>query len=142
MIFFLLLKGEKEVTFIVWKSVQLYQFIVVFSSSSQVLKRRHFYCEEKCATVFRCFFLLLLKGLKEDTFILWKSRVGNLQKNEHIMSECAICSKNERFAHLVIFGVRPELFAHGHSFLVSDLSNLLTLLSFGERPERFAHIDH
>ena len=29
-----------------------------------------------------------------------------------------------------------------YSFLVSDLSDLLTSLIFGERPERFAHIPH
>ena len=28
------------------------------------------------------------------------------------------------------------------SFLVSNLSDLLTLLIFGERPEQFAHITH
>ena len=28
------------------------------------------------------------------------------------------------------------------SFLVSNLRDLLTLLSFDERPERFAHITH
>ena len=35
-----------------------------------------------------------------------------------------------------------EQIAHGHSFLVSDLSDSLTLLIFGERPERFFHIAH
>ena len=40
------------------------------------------------------------------------------------------------------FGERPERFAHGRSFLVSDLSNSLTSLIFGERPERFTHIAH
>ena len=43
---------------------------------------------------------------------------------------------NEQFAQ------KNERFAHGRSFLVNDLSNLLTLLFFGERPEQFAHIAH
>ena len=50
--------------------------------------------------------------------------------------------KNEHLAHSLIFGERPEQIAHGHSFLVSDLSDSLTSLIFGEWPERFAHIAH
>ena len=38
------------------------------------------------------------------------------------------------------FGERPERIAHGRSFLVSDLSNLLTSLIFGKQPEPFALI--
>ena len=53
-----------------------------------------------------------------------------------------LLKKNKRFAHSLIFGERPEGFAHGGSFLVSDLSDFLTSLIFGERPERFAHIAH
>ena len=41
-----------------------------------------------------------------------------------------------------MFGEQPARFAQGRSFLVSNLSNLLTLLIFGEQPERFAHIAH
>ena len=44
------------------------------------------------------------------------------------MSEWAICSKNERFAHLLISGDQPERYAH--------------IDHFGERPDRFAHIAH
>ena len=40
-----------------------------------------------------------------------------LPKNEQV------AQKNERFAHLLIFSEQPERFAHGHSFLVSDLSD-------------------
>ena len=40
---------------------------------------------------------------------------------------------------MLISSERLERIAHGHSFLVSDLSGLLTSLIFGERPERFAH---
>ena len=40
----------------------------------------------------------------------------------------------------IIFCERPEQFAHGCSFLVSDMSDLLTLLIFGERSEQFAYI--
>ena len=42
----------------------------------------------------------------------------------------------------LILGTRPERITHGCSVLVSALSDLLTLLIFGERPERFAHIAH
>ena len=45
------------------------------------------------------------------------------------MSEWAIRKKNERFAHSLIFGEQPEGIAHGRSFLVSDLSDSLTLLT-------------
>ena len=37
--------------------------------------------------------------------------------------------QNERLSDLLILGERPEQFAHGRSFLVSDLSDLLTLLT-------------
>ena len=40
--------------------------------------------------------------------------------------------KKERFAHLLIFGERPEQFAHGRSFMLSDLSDSLTSLIFGD----------
>ena len=42
----------------------------------------------------------------------------------------------------LIFGERPEQISHGRSFLVSDLSDSLTLLIFGDRPEQFTHIAH
>ena len=48
----------------------------------------------------------------------------------------------KKMSDLLIFGEQPERFAHGRSFLVSDLSDLLTSLIFGEQPERFAHIAH
>ena len=38
----------------------------------------------------------------------------------------------------LIFGGRPERFAHSHTFLMSNLSESLRLLIFGERPEQFA----
>ena len=70
------------------------------------------------------------------------------------MSESEICSKKRAIlslAHfwwatwvicswLLIFGEQPKWITHGCSFLVSDLSNLLTLLNYGEWSERFAHI--
>ena len=46
------------------------------------------------------------------------------------MSEWAICTKNERFAHSLIFDEWPEWFAHGCSFLVSALSELLMVAYF------------
>ena len=61
-------------------------------------------------------------------------------------------AKNERMSYSLkktsnlltslIFGEGPERFAHGHPFLVSDLSDSLTSLIFGEQPEQFAHIAH
>ena len=67
-----------------------------------------------------------------------------LPKNEQmsdLLKKRAICS----FAHFwwetwairsrsLISSKRPERIAHGSSFLVRDLSDLLTLLIFGERP--------
>ena len=61
--------------------------------------------------------------------------------------------KHEQFTYLLIYHERPERIAHGHSFVMSDLSNLLTdaLLTWAtwairsqslfwhERPEWFAH---
>ena len=38
--------------------------------------------------------------------------------------------KNERFAHLLIFGEQPERFAHCCSFLVSDRSESLMVAHF------------
>ena len=43
--------------------------------------------------------------------------------------------KKEQFTHLLIFHERPEQIAHSSSFVMSDLSNWLTIA----RPERFAH---
>ena len=42
----------------------------------------------------------------------------------------------------LISSERPEQIVYGRSFLVSDLSDLLTLLIFGEPPDRFTHIAH
>ena len=38
--------------------------------------------------------------------------------------------KNKQFARSLIFGERPERFAHGHSFLVSDLMESLLVAHF------------
>ena len=46
----------------------------------------------------------------------------------------AICSQS------LISSEGCEWITHGRSFLVSDLSDSLTSLIFGERPEQFAHI--
>ena len=46
-----------------------------------------------------------------------------------------ICFSSTRAGNSLIFGEGPERIAHGCSFLVSDLSDLLTSLIFGERPE-------
>ena len=42
-------------------------------------------------------------------------------------SEWAIRSKKERFTHSLIYHERPEQIAHGCSFIISDLSNSLTV---------------
>ena len=59
-----------------------------------------------------------------------------LRKNEQ-MSDLL-----KKTSDLLIFGERPARIAHGRSFLVCNLSDLLTLLIFGDRPEQFAHIAH
>ena len=72
------------------------------------------------------------------------------------MSKWAICSKNwaiHSFTHFrwATWAIRsrslvssewPEQIAHGRSFLVSDLSDMLTLLLFGERSELLTHTAH
>ena len=85
-------------------------------------------------TLFRIFYLLY-----ETTHLVWQHRVVNslidflsellillIVKNERIMSEWAMRSKKWVIC----------------SLLVSALSDSLTLLIFGERPEQFAHIAH
>ena len=42
-------------------------------------------------------------------------------------------------AHLLYYHERPEQIAHGCSFVMSDLSDSLTVALCLERPERFAH---
>ena len=75
-------------------------------------------------------------GLGIRSSVIWANRSVFAKKwaNERF------ARKNKRFTHSLIFGEQPERFAHGCSFLVRDLSNLLTSLIFGEQPERFAHI--
>ena len=77
-------------------------------------------------------------GLGIRSSVIWANRSVFAKKwaNERF------ARKNKRFTHSLIFGEQPERFAHGCSFLVRDLSNLLTSLIFGEQPERFAHIPH
>ena len=48
--------------------------------------------------------------------------------------------KNERFAHSLIFGERPEGFAHDRSFLVSNLSDSLTSLTRKRGNEQITHL--
>ena len=48
----------------------------------------------------------------------------------------------KKTSDLLIFGERPKRIAHGCSFLVINLSDLLKSLIFGERPERLADITH
>ena len=66
------------------------------------------------------------------------------------MSKWAICSKKWAICSFLVSEMsdlltwlisseRPEQIAHGHSFLVSEMSNSLTSLISSERPERIAH---
>ena len=48
----------------------------------------------------------------------------------------------KKMSNSLIFCELPEQIAHGCSFLVSNLSDLLTSLIFGEQPEQFAHNAH
>ena len=48
-------------------------------------------------------------------------------KNEQMSDSL---KKNERFTHLLIFGERPERFAHDRSFPLSDLSESLMVAHF------------
>ena len=62
-----------------------------------------------------------------------------LKKSSDLLKKTSVSlifgEQPEPFAHLLIFGEQPEQFTHGRSFLVSNLSDSLTLLIFGERPE-------
>ena len=86
-------------------------------------------------------------GIHSSVFLSNCSFFANKWSNKRF------AQKNEWFAHFwwatwaigswsLIFSERREWIAHGRSFLVSDLSDLLTLFIFGERPEQFAHIAH
>ena len=50
----------------------------------------------------------------------------------HLFSEpnTGFLSKNEQMSDSLIFGEQPELFAHDHSFPLSDLSELLMVAHF------------
>ena len=50
-----------------------------------------------------------------DHFLCAKERMSNLLR------------KNDRFAHLLIYHERPERIAHGHTFVMSGLSDSLTI---------------
>ena len=65
-------------------------------------------------------------GLGIRSSVFWANHLFFVKK----WATWAIRSKKERFAHLLIFGEQPERFAHGHSFLVSDLSESLMVAHF------------
>ena len=50
-----------------------------------------------------------------DHFLCTKEQMINLLR------------KNERFAHFLIYHERPERIAHGHTFVMSGLSDSLTV---------------
>ena len=56
---------------------------------------------------------------------LQKKMSNSLKKRAIRSRKEQFAQKNEQFAHLLIFGERPEGFACGRSFLVSDLSETL-----------------
>ena len=98
-----------------------------------------------------------LRKIQTALFYFWSNSYKNylyfsLHLNKRFFSGLGICSsvfwancsffaqnwanerfaqKNEQFTHSLTFGERPEQIAHGHSFLVSDLSDSLTSLIFG-----------
>ena len=57
------------------------------------------------------------------------ARAGNLLIG-FLSKSLVFCEKNERFAHLLIFGERPEGFAHNRSFPLSDLSESVMVAHF------------
>ena len=66
--------------------------------------------------------VLIFAGLGIRSSIFWANR-SFFVKCGWVNEQFA--QKNEQFAHWLIFGEQPERFAHGRSFLVSDLSDLL-----------------
>ena len=72
---------------------------------------------------------LNISGLGIRSSVFWANRLF-LPKNERMSNLLKITSNS------LIFGERLEWFAHGRSFLVSDLSESLI---FGEQPEQIAH---
>ena len=102
---------------------------------------------ELCNSVIKYIFLQTGLGIRSSVF--WAITVF-CEK----MSEWAIRSKKRAIrSWALIFGERPERFAHGHLFLVSDLSESLMVAHFWwatwvicsrsliclERPVHFAH---
>ena len=65
-----------------------------------------------------------LAGLGICSSVFWANRLFFAKK----WADERFAYKNEQLAHLLIFCERPEGFAHGRSFLVSNLSNSLTSL--------------
>ena len=65
-----------------------------------------------------------LAGLGICSSVFWANRSFFAKK----WADEGFALKNEQLAHLLIFCERPERFAHGRSFLVSNLSNSLTSL--------------
>ena len=62
-------------------------------------------------------------GIRSSVF---QANCSFLPKNERMSDSL----KNERFAHLLIFGERPERFTHDCSFLMSNLSKSLMVAHF------------
>ena len=89
------------------------------------------------------------KSLKNSYFFLCFCRAGNSVIG--FLSESLVFAqqwanerftlKNERFTHSLMFGERPERFAHDRSHPLSDVSKLLMVSHFWcALPKRFAHM--
>ena len=66
----------------------------------------------------------------------------SLKKMSDLLIRSFLVSEMSNLLTLLISSEQPEQIAHGRSFFVSNLRDLLTSLIFGERLERFAHIAH
>ena len=78
-------------------------------------------------------------GIRSSVFQANRSFFAQKWANERF------AQKHEQFTHSLIFGERPERFAHDRphgSFLVSNLCDSLISVIFGEKPERFTHTAH
>ena len=87
----------------------------------------------------------ILRSRNAQRGFIIKNALTFFPKQKNLLFYIIIRAGNSLIGFLsesLIFGGQPERFAHGCSFLVSNLSDSLSLLIFGERPERFAHIAH
>ena len=72
------------------------------------------------------FFFAKFPGLGIRSFDFQANRSIFVQK----LANEQFAQNNERFTHSLLFGERPERFAHDHSFPLSDLSESLMVAHF------------